>query len=452
MIGRSLASTALATTAIAIVIASCKHGSETQGPDAPQNPAGAGAAPAIACDEMKTGDFTHLAFGESPAKRGPFDPPPPPPLPAGTGDDVKFLLTRAWRLAKTPAALEKDLIAACTELGLAAGVPENDLKAEPDQGHGAERACNAASTRVAALFRKAKESKVLLDLAVEPTRCFVDVEAAKKCLVACGAAVAGDVRAQCVGGEIDGVCQGRCSGSCALPPGPGAGACHGACSGKCDHDFRGACAGKCSGTCDGAPTRGAKKCTGICDGSCSQGDGTCAGRCDGQCAGFWEPPATGKCAGVCVGVCAGDVKDALCSGEFAPKGPSPSCLAACGAESALSVRCDAPLVRVAVRGGKPTPELEKLLVGIQSAVPKIVRLQQGAAKRLPRAIEVAVAASVDWSNAFATAGKKPLLCIRNNVDALREAAGWIDLAVRGAEAVAPAIKTDPIPQGKAEEE
>ena len=97
-------------------------------------------------------------------------------------------------------------------------------------------------------------------------------------------------------------------------------------------------------------------------------------------------------------------------------------------------------------------KLRVALAGVQAAVPKIVRLQQGAAKRFPRAIEVAVAGLVDWSNAYATAGAKPLLCIRNNVDALREAAGWIDLAVRGTEAIAPAIKTDPIPQGKAEEE
>jgi hypothetical protein len=403
---------------------------------------------------MKTGDFAGLVFGAPPAARGPFDPPPPPPLPPGTGDDVKFLLARTWRLAKTPAAFEKDLIAACTELGVAAGVSENELKADPDLGHGAEKACNTAATRVAAMFRKAKESKVILDLAVEPVRCFVDVESARKCLASCGAPPQGDLRAHCVGGEIDGTCQGRCSGSCSVPPGAGSGTCHGACSGKCDRDFRGACAGKCSGTCDGAQTRGPKPCKGICDGSCSaNGEGTCAGRCDGQCSGSWEPTAaSGKCPGACVGVCTGDVTGPICSGEYAPRGVNPVCQAACGAEAALAVRCDAPLVRLAVRGGKPTPELERLLAGIQSAVPKIARLQQGAAKRLPRAIETAVAASVDWSNAFATAGAKPLVCIRNNVEAMKDAANWIDLAVRGAEAIAPAIKTEPVQLGKPEDE
>jgi hypothetical protein len=105
-----------------------------------------------------------------------------------------------------------------------------------------------------------------------------------------------------------------------------------------------------------------------------------------------------------------------------------------------------------VRSGKPTPELERLLAGVQAAVPKIVRLQQGAAKRLPRAIEMAVTASVDWSNAYATAGPKPLLCIRNDVDAMKDAVNWIDLALRGTEAIGPAIKTDPIQIGKPEED
>lgn len=118
----------------------------------------------------------------------------------------------------------------------------------------------------------------------------------------------------------------------------------------------------------------------------------------------------------------------------------------------MAARCDAPLVRISVRSGKPTAELERLLAGVQSAVPRIVRAQQGAARRLPRAIEGAITASVDWSNAFANAGPKPLLCLRSSIDALKEAATWIDLAARGTEAIAPAIKTEPPPQPRAEDE
>jgi hypothetical protein len=409
----------------------------------------------VVCDEMKTGDFTGLVFGEPPKARRPFDPPPPPPLPPGTGNNVKFLLGQTYRLSRTAPGFEKELIDACTELGLAAGVSKSELEASPDTGHGAEKACNAAASRVATLFRKAKESKVILDLSIEPTHCTVAVEPAKKCLADCGAPVTrGDIRVQCVGGEINGACQGRCSGGCSIEAGAGSGTCHAACSGKCDHDFRGACGGKCSGTCDGAPTRGAKRCAGICDGSCSdKGEGVCAGRCDGQCSGGWEPPAgSGTCPGTCVGVCSGEVKDPACSGDFAPAGTDPVCQAACGVAAALTARCEAPLVRVSARGGKPTPELERLLAGIQSALPKIVRLQQGSAKRLPRAIENAVTAAVDWSNAFATAGPRPLHCIRANIDAMKEASTWIELAVRGAESVVPAVHTDPPPRAKGEDE
>jgi len=446
-----LAAAPFVVAACAVLVASCRHpGAQEPGGPAALGPGGI----APTCEEMKTGDFSALVFGARPTARGPFDPAPPPPLPAGTGDNVKHLLAQAVLLSRTAFAFEKELIDACTELGLAAGVPEGDLRASPDAGHGAERACNAAATRVSTMFRKAKESNIILDLHVDPSRCFVDVEAARKCLADCGAPVTkGDLRAHCTGGEIGGLCGARCGGACTQPAGSGTGTCHASCSGKCDRDFRGTCGGKCSGTCDGAPTRGPKRCGGVCDGSCSdKAEGVCAGRCDGSCSGGWEPPATGRCSGVCAGGCTTEVKDPVCTGEYAPAGLDPICQAACGAASAMTVRCEAPLVRVSVRGGKPTVELEKLLAGIQSAVPKIVRAQQGAARRLPRAIEAAVTASVDWSNAFANAGPKPLLCIRSSIDAMKEAATWIDLAARGTEAIAPAIKTEPPPQAKGEEE
>jgi hypothetical protein len=418
------------------LFASCRGGPD---PETPGVPAASGVPVAgPVCEEMKTGDFSGLQFTGA----------------AGLGENVKRLLVQAPRFSGLSLGIEKDLIAACTELGLAAGLGENELKAEPDAGQGAEKACNAAATKVAFMFRQAKDAKIILDLQVETPRCFVDVTAAKKCLADCGAPVTkGDLRAQCVGGEIDGACQGRCSGICFGDPGAGSGSCHAACSGKCDHDFRGACGGKCSGTCDGAPTRGPKKCAGVCDGSCSEkGEGVCAGRCDGQCSGDFEPRDPSKCPGVCVGTCSGEVRDPLCSGELTPPGVDPVCQAACAAASALTARCDLPLVRVAVRGGKPTRELERLLAGIQSAIPKIVRIQQGPAKRLPRAVEGLATAAVDWSNAYATAGPKPLACVRAGIDAAKEAANWIGLSARGTEAIAPAIKTDPPPQQKVEDE
>jgi hypothetical protein len=179
----------------------------------------------------------------------------------------------------------------------------------------------------------------------------------------------------------------------------------------------------------------------------------CLGRCDGQCNGGWEPQGgSGQCSGVCTGGCQGEVSNPFCTGEYAPHGTDPVCLAACGAQAAMAARCDAPLVRAAIRGGKPTPELERLLAGVQVAVPKILRIQQGMAKRLTRAIDTAATASVDWTNAFTTAGARPLFCIRKNIDAMKEAEKWIELDVRATEAILPAIHTDPIAQGKPEDE
>jgi hypothetical protein len=445
----------VAVVGLASSMASCKSG-DTPGAKTVNGTEGLGIP--SRCEEMATGDFTGLVFGTPVVAKplgGLLERPGPPPLPPGTGDNVKFLLAQTYKLSKTAFGYEKDLIDACTELGLAAGLTEAELKAAPDLGHGAERACNAASGRVSALFRKAKESRVILDLAIEPMHCFVDVEPDKKCLADCGAPVTrGDVRAQCIGGEIGGACQGRCGGSCSLTAGVGSGTCHAMCSGKCDREFRGTCGGKCLGTCDGAPTRGAKRCAGVCDGTCTdKAQGVCIGRCDGECSGAWEPAVnTGKCAGTCVGGCNGEVRDPVCTGEYLPAGIDPVCQAACGAAAALAAHCETPVIRIAVRSGKPTPELERLLAGVQSALPKIVRLQQGPAKKLPRVIENAVTAAVDWSNAYATAGKHPLRCVRANIDALKETATWIELATRGTESIGPAVKTDPPPQGKSEDE
>jgi len=130
----------------------------------------------------------------------------------------------------------------------------------------------------------------------------------------------------------------------------------------------------------------------------------------------------------------------------------PVCQASCTAAAASTMRCEPPLVRVAVRSGKPTPELERLLAGIQSAIPKIVLLQQAAAKTLPHALEGAVTAAIDWSNAYATASPKPLACVRSGIDRMKETAKWIEVTAQGTESIAPAIKTEPPPPPKSDDE
>jgi hypothetical protein len=159
---------------------------------------------------------------------------------------------------------------------------------------------------------------------------------------------------------------------------------------------------------------------------------------------------TGNCAGTCLGGCAGEVRDPLCSGEYRPPGTEATCLAACGAAAELTARCDLPVIDVVVRSGRAGPALVKLLYGVQSAVPKILR-QQAAAKRLARALQNAMSASLVWSGAHATAGEKPYICIRASVDMMKAAGASIDLILRGADAVVGAIKTDFVPMPRTED-
>jgi hypothetical protein len=295
------------------------------------------------------------------------------------------------------------------------------------------------------MFRRAKELKVVLDVRIDANPCLVDATAARKCLAECGATARGDMRAECIGGELVGTCQGRCASKCTFPAGPGGGECHAVCSGRCDSDFRGVCGGNCVGTCDGAPLKGSARCSGICDGSCNDhAEGFCGGRCDGQCSDTWvRAVPTGNCRAVCMGGCAGEVADPLCTGEYAPTGMDSACQAACNGTTALAARCDLPVVHVVVRGGTPDFPLVKLLFGVQSAVPKILR-QQAAAKRLTRALQTTMSASAEWSDTFAIVGPKPLSCIRAFSDTMKSALAAVELCSVGSDAVAGAIKTDPV--------
>jgi hypothetical protein len=383
-----------------------------------------------ACEELRTGDFSRLVLEH----------------PSPGGELVKFLLAHEIPLPGSEPALEKELIDACAELGLAAGLLPADVLGAPDSGRGAEKVCSVAATKVLAMFRKAKDQKVPLDVHIDASPCFVDAVAARQCFAECGVTAKGDMRAECVGGELVGTCQGRCAGKCTFPAGPGGGACDAVCTGRCDHDFRGRCDGACLGTCDGQPNPGGRPCGGICDGVCQdRAVGFCGGRCDGQCSGLWTRSVpSGSCSGACLGGCAGEVASPLCTGEYTPSGAEPLCAAACGAAEVVGARCDPPVVHVVIRGGNPSPELVKLLYGVQSAVPRILR-QRAAAKRVTRALQVATAASIGWSTSFSGAGQRPLTCVRAAVDAMKDALAAVDLCSRGADAVADAIKTDPVP-------
>jgi hypothetical protein len=399
------------------------------------DPAHTGPAAVPYCEEMRYGDFSAIQFA----------------APDEEVVKIKNLLVGAHLLGRGSIALEEELIEACSALARAAGAFDEELKIKADSGHGAEKACAIAAAKTKKVLNDAKNDKMEITVEPDTFRCFSDVETTRKCLVDCGAPTPrDDIRASCTGGEIDGLCKGRCSGTCAVEAGECTFAeCNGTCKGRCDKDFRGFCGGKCNGTCNGAQTHGPHRCIGTCNGACSdQAEGACAGHCDGTCSSEWAPRDPGHCAGLCIGTCAGgDIAQPMCSGEFSPPGVEGICLASCMARGALASRCTTPWIKLTQKGKARRPDLEKLLAGIQIALPRILRIQQGSSKRLPRAMEKVSAAAVEWSNAYATAGAKPLFCVRTAIDVMKAASEGIDTAVKGSLVVQPALKTaEPPPQ------
>ena len=353
---------------------------------------------------------------------------------------IRALLTESHRLIAASEALEAELIEACRVMGRAAGAFDEELKGVPGNGRGAEKVCAVAAAKAEKILEAAKGAKVKIEVEHDKPLCFTDVGAIKQCIVDCGAKVTNDDRSACTNGELYGTCKGRCGGACANDPGVGSGACWGVCQGKCDKEFRGTCGGKCNGTCNGNPTRGPHRCVGVCDGAClDKSEGVCGGRCDGNCTGPWEPRDPAKCDGICTGACAGQEGQPVCSGDYTPQGTDPACVATCTSTAAVGVRCDAPLVHISVKGGKQTAELQKLLTGMQAALPRILRVNEGVSKKLPRAIETISAGAIEWSNAYATAGPKALSCVRAALDAMKAGVVAVDVAVKGSEAYKPLI-------------
>lgn len=352
---------------------------------------------------------------------------------------IRTLFTEARRLIGNSVAVETELMEACRALGKGAGAFDEELKGKPDRGKGAEKVCAIAVAKAQKILDDAKSAKIKIQIEFDKPLCFVDVGTIKQCIIDCGSKVLGDDKALC-NGELYGTCKGRCGGACANDPGVGSGSCWGLCNGKCDKEFRGTCGGKCNGTCNGNPTRGPHRCVGICDGSCSdKSDGMCGGRCDGDCKGPWQPRDLGKCDGICTGQCMGQAGQPVCSGEYTPQGVDTTCLSTCTATAAVGVRCDAPMVHVTVKGGKHLVELQKLLAGMQSALPRILRITEGTTRRLPKATENISAGMIEWSNAFATAGAKPLACVRAGLDGMKAGSDAVEVAVKGAEAYKPLI-------------
>lgn len=389
----------------------------------------------MSCDELKTKRFDDVPIA----------------APAEAQAQIRSLLGESHRLIAASVALEAELMEACRVMGRGAGAFDEELKGEPGNGKGAEKVCAVAAAKVEKILEAAKGAKVKILVEHDKPLCFVDVGAIKQCIVDCGAKVTSDDKSSC-NGELYGTCKGRCGGACANDPGVGSGACWGICQGKCDKDFRGMCGGKCNGTCNGNPTRGPHRCIGVCDGACSEkADGVCGGRCDGNCTGPWEPRDPSKCDGICTGACSGQEGQPVCSGDYTPMGTDRTCVAGCTTSAAINVRCDAPQVRITLKGGKQNAELQKMLAGLQASLPRILRVNEGLSKRLPKAIDTISAGAIEWSNAYATSGPKALSCVRAALDGMKAGSNAVEVAVKGSEAYKPLIvpllkPADPPPQ------
>jgi len=288
--------------------------------------------PGGSCDELDSGNFaTFTLEGVAPDVTA----------------NIKGFVEASYNLNKLTVDLETDLIAVCGELGKAAGMGEEELKAEPKEGEGATKVCEAVAAKVKGMLSGAGEINIEIG---EPS-CYVPIEAMAECFKGCGSPVEpGEFAASCEGGEISGTCEGECKGTCTVEAG-----------------------GECSGTCEGG-------CEGKCDGNDSDG-GTCAGKCEGKCTSSCKMEAAADCKGNCSGGCSVDIKAPKCSGEFKPPKVSVDCQMTCTAQTAAQATCDPPSVKVTL-GGDANADVKGLIKGIETAVPKIIKIGTGRAKAL----------------------------------------------------------------------
>jgi hypothetical protein len=345
--------------------------------------------PGASCDELKTGDFANFKLEGNAEATAKF----------------KGFLESVFTLDKLAAEMEVGLIASCGELGTAIGMGPAEVKADPAGGEGAKKVCEAVAAKVGGMIKANAEAKLSVEIG-EP-KCYADIEALTKCFGECGAAISpGEFKAACEGGELAGTCEGDCSGSCSAEAGV-------------------QCKGTCSGTCEGK-----------CDGKDSKGN--CAGKCDGKCSAGCKLEGGAKCEGTCSGGCSVEIKAPKCTGEFKPPSVSADCQMSCAAKTAASVSCDPPTVKIKV-DGKAGGDIEKLVAGLQIALPKIVKIQLGMGKRLVTTAEGLVKGVAELPKVAASlagmAAIKAASCATMAVEMAGGASGSISINVKASASV-----------------
>jgi hypothetical protein len=341
---------------------------------------------------------------------------------------VKGFLDASSKFKGAVDKMEADLIASCRELGKGAGMSDDELKGEPDNGKGSDKVCGAVGAKISGIIKAHADAGLTVE--VTPPSCGADIDAMQNCFQECGSPIKpGELKASCEGGEISGQCDADCQGSCTVEAGAECkGSCSGSCEGSCDASFSGTCGGKCDGKCDGKDNHG--KCAGHCEGKCdAQAKGSCSGTCSGKCDASCEVKGQAKCSGECHGGCSAEFKAPKCSGEFKPPSVSIDCQAKCAAKGAASLKCEPPGVRV-VTHGKVDVEVEKLASALRVSLPKIVKAEMGDGKMLAKAGAKLVTQIKAAASGVANAGIHTAGCMTMAVEQTVSAAASIDVNVQ----------------------
>ena len=163
-------------------------------------------------------------------------------------------------------SLANSLTTACTNIGLAVGVPATEMQPTATTPTDADRitaACDRVATEIRTIIGAAVPSGAVLAVDVTPADCSISVDAYAGCVGDCSVTI-DPAEVQCEPGRAVGRCSGSCSGSCWVRA---SAACAGECSAQCTGTCTGTCYGGCTGTC--TEVDGSGNCVGECTGTCT---------------------------------------------------------------------------------------------------------------------------------------------------------------------------------------
>ncbi|MFO0616439.1 MAG: hypothetical protein U0414_27855 [Polyangiaceae bacterium] len=343
--------------------------------------------------------------------------------------NLKGFLDASAQFNKTVNKVEVDLVAACTELGKAIGVPDEELKHDEltGNGDGSKKVCGAVAKKISATIKGSADATISVE--VGAPSCGASIDTLTKCWADCGSPIEpGKLEASCTEGKLSGECSGKCEGSCTVDAGVECkGTCGGSCEGKCDAEMRGTCSGTCTGKCDGKDSKG--KCAGTCDGKCDAAiKGSCSATCEGKCDASCTAKASAECKGTCEGHCDVEMKAPKCSGKFEPPKVSIDCQAKCALDGVQHIECTPPSINVVAKGNVTT-DLDKLVLELKKHLPKVLTIALGSGKAIINGSAALAGKLEGLVSGAASLGIHTAGCVGFAAKAMGEAAGKISASV-----------------------